>query len=83
MICRGEYLGSRKHRRQERCYWHAVSMSSLRNWVLNFMRHRLAIEVLLEHNFIPTRTVVLSFGFDEEAGGHQVYRVSFINLAYV
>ncbi|KAK7020387.1 carboxypeptidase S [Favolaschia claudopus] len=25
-----------------------------------------AIEVLLEHNFTPTRTVILSFGFDEE-----------------
>ncbi|KAJ7865373.1 carboxypeptidase S [Mycena olivaceomarginata] len=30
-----------------------------------------AIEVLLEHDFTPTRTVVLSFGFDEEAGGYQ------------
>ncbi|KAJ7737703.1 hypothetical protein B0H16DRAFT_1664708 [Mycena metata] len=27
------------------------------------------IEALLEKNFVPTRTVVLSFGFDEEAGG--------------
>ncbi|KAJ6572285.1 carboxypeptidase S [Mycena capillaripes] len=29
-----------------------------------------AIEVLLEKGFAPTRTVVLSFGFDEEAGGY-------------
>ncbi|KAJ6599934.1 hypothetical protein DFH09DRAFT_1129085 [Mycena vulgaris] len=29
-----------------------------------------SIEVLLEKNFAPTRTVVLSFGFDEEAGGY-------------
>ncbi|KAJ6470207.1 carboxypeptidase S [Mycena vitilis] len=29
------------------------------------------IEVLLETGFVPTRTVVLSFGFDEEAGGAQ------------
>ncbi|KAJ7825060.1 hypothetical protein B0H14DRAFT_3110832 [Mycena olivaceomarginata] len=28
------------------------------------------IEVLLEKGFKPTRTVVLSFGFDEEAGGY-------------
>ncbi|KAK7036266.1 carboxypeptidase S [Favolaschia claudopus] len=28
-----------------------------------------AIEVLLERDFTPTRTVILSFGFDEEAGG--------------
>ncbi|KAJ7197362.1 carboxypeptidase S [Mycena pura] len=28
-----------------------------------------AIEVLLEKDFVPTRTIVLSFGFDEEAGG--------------
>ncbi|KAJ7825057.1 hypothetical protein B0H14DRAFT_3088672 [Mycena olivaceomarginata] len=28
-----------------------------------------AIEVLLEKGFAPTRTVVLSFGFDEEGGG--------------
>ncbi|KAJ7737717.1 hypothetical protein B0H16DRAFT_103158 [Mycena metata] len=31
----------------------------------------LTIEVLLEKKFVPTRTVVLSFGFDEEAGGAQ------------
>ncbi|KAJ7056190.1 hypothetical protein C8F01DRAFT_377331 [Mycena amicta] len=30
-----------------------------------------AIEVLLEKNFKPTQTVVLSFGFDEESGGEQ------------
>ncbi|KAJ7610749.1 carboxypeptidase S [Mycena polygramma] len=29
------------------------------------------IEILLEHNFTPARTIVLSFGFDEEAGGRQ------------
>ncbi|KAJ7034590.1 carboxypeptidase S [Mycena alexandri] len=29
-----------------------------------------AIEALLERKFAPTRTVVLSFGFDEEAGGY-------------
>ncbi|KAJ7778399.1 carboxypeptidase S [Mycena metata] len=31
----------------------------------------LTIEVLLEKKFVPTRTVVLSFGFDEEASGAQ------------
>ncbi|TFK71649.1 carboxypeptidase S [Pluteus cervinus] len=30
-----------------------------------------SIEALLEQNFAPTRTVVLSFGFDEEASGRQ------------
>ncbi|KAL0071168.1 hypothetical protein AAF712_001728 [Marasmius tenuissimus] len=29
-----------------------------------------AIEVLIEQGFKPARTVVLPFGFDEEAGGH-------------
>ncbi|KAJ7117493.1 carboxypeptidase S [Mycena epipterygia] len=29
-----------------------------------------SIESLLEKKFVPTRTVVLSFGFDEEAGGY-------------
>ncbi|EIN04703.1 carboxypeptidase S [Punctularia strigosozonata HHB-11173 SS5] len=29
------------------------------------------IETLLEHKFQPTRSIVLSFGFDEEAGGPQ------------
>ncbi|KAJ6529669.1 hypothetical protein B0H19DRAFT_968101 [Mycena capillaripes] len=29
-----------------------------------------AIETLLDHEFTPTRTIVLSFGFDEEAGGY-------------
>ncbi|KAJ7150834.1 carboxypeptidase S [Mycena crocata] len=29
-----------------------------------------SIEALLEKNFAPNRTVVLSFGFDEEAGGY-------------
>ncbi|KAJ7314728.1 hypothetical protein DFH08DRAFT_755620, partial [Mycena albidolilacea] len=33
--------------------------------------HRTAIEVLLEHDLTPTCTVVLSFAFDEQAGGHQ------------
>ncbi|KAJ8508886.1 hypothetical protein ONZ45_g8890 [Pleurotus djamor] len=31
----------------------------------------MAIELLLEHGFKPPRTVVLAFGFDEEAGGPQ------------
>ncbi|KAJ6627633.1 carboxypeptidase S [Mycena sp. CBHHK59/15] len=30
-----------------------------------------SIEVLLEKGFTPTRSVVLSFGFDEEGGGYQ------------
>ncbi|TFY55688.1 hypothetical protein EVJ58_g8091 [Rhodofomes roseus] len=30
-----------------------------------------AVETLLEHNFAPARTVVLAFGFDEEATGQQ------------
>ena len=33
---------------------------------------RSTIETLLEFKFQPTRTVVLSFGFDEEASGLQV-----------
>ncbi|KAF7425950.1 hypothetical protein PC9H_008312 [Pleurotus ostreatus] len=31
----------------------------------------LAIEMLLERRFFPTRTIVLAFGFDEEIGGAQ------------
>ena len=31
-----------------------------------------SIETLLENRFQPTRTVVLAFGFDEEAGGFYV-----------
>ncbi|KAH8822759.1 carboxypeptidase S [Flagelloscypha sp. PMI_526] len=30
-----------------------------------------AVEVLLEASFQPTRTVILAFGFDEEASGHE------------
>ncbi|KAJ7778400.1 carboxypeptidase S [Mycena metata] len=37
------------------------------------------IEVLLEKKFAPTRTVVLSFGFDEEAGG--VHGASYLAAA--
>ena len=33
---------------------------------------RSAIELLIERKFVPTRTVVLAFGFDEEASGLQV-----------
>ena len=31
-----------------------------------------SIESLLKKNFVPTRSVVLTFGFDEEASGFQV-----------
>ncbi len=30
-----------------------------------------SVETLLEKDFKPTRTIVLAFGFDEEAGGFQ------------
>ncbi len=33
---------------------------------------RSAIELLIERKFVPTRTAVLTFGFDEEASGTQV-----------
>ena len=33
---------------------------------------RSSIELLIERRFVPTRTVVLAFGFDEEIGGSQV-----------
>ncbi|THU99406.1 hypothetical protein K435DRAFT_855691 [Dendrothele bispora CBS 962.96] len=32
--------------------------------------HSSAVESMLEKGFEPTRTVVLAFGFDEEAHGH-------------
>lgn len=35
------------------------------------MRLRSTVESLLERGFHPARTVVLSFGFDEEASGFQ------------
>ena len=35
-------------------------------------RCRTAIETLLEHDFKPTRSVVLAFGIDEERGGISV-----------
>lgn len=34
--------------------------------------HRYAIEIMLESGHKPTRTVVLTFGFDEESGGVHV-----------
>jgi hypothetical protein len=34
--------------------------------------HSSTIETLLESKFQPTRTVVLSFGFDEESSGFHV-----------
>lgn len=34
--------------------------------------YRATIETLLSKNFSPTRTVVLAFGFDEEASGVKV-----------
>ena len=36
------------------------------------MLHRTTIESLLNEGFIPTRTVVLAFGIDEESAGTQV-----------
>lgn len=32
-------------------------------------RHRASVETLLEKKFVPTRTIVLAFGFDEETSG--------------
>ena len=37
---------------------------------------RASIETLLEHEFAPKRSVVLAFGFDEEASGTYVSRLS-------
>jgi acetylornithine deacetylase/succinyl-diaminopimelate desuccinylase-like protein len=35
-----------------------------------------SVETLLEKNFKPTRTIVLAFGFDEEASGtHASYTI--------
>ena len=41
---------------------------------VNFVAYydRSAIELLVERKFVPTRTVVLAFGFDEETSGPQV-----------
>lgn len=38
-----------------------------------------SIESLLEKNFVPSRSVVLTFGFDEEASGPQVGHDKFNN----
>ena len=40
------------------------------NFVADYDRS--AIELLVERRFFPTRTVVLAFGFDEEASGPKV-----------
>jgi len=37
----------------------------------HYLGYRSAIESLIEAKFEPTRTLVLGFGFDEEASGHQ------------
>jgi len=34
------------------------------------------VETLLKHGFSPARTIVLAFGFDEEATGREVGRAS-------
>jgi hypothetical protein len=36
---------------------------------------RTAVETLLERGFVPSRTVLLAFGIDEESGGHKVHYV--------
>ena len=38
---------------------------------------RTAVETLLERGFVPSRTVLLAFGSDEEAGGGSVRHVSY------
>jgi Gly-Xaa carboxypeptidase len=38
---------------------------------LTFSLRRSAIETLIAQGFKPTRTIVLAFGFDEEASGLQ------------
>jgi hypothetical protein len=48
--------------------------------ILMFIGIRSSIESLLEKGFKPTRTVVLSFGFDEEVSGIRVRFPSFIKL---
>ena len=40
--------------------------------MLNWFQYRIAIETLLETSFVPERTIVLAFGFDEEIGGIRV-----------
>ena len=39
---------------------------------MRLMRSSSSVETLLEKDFKPTRTIVLAFGFDEEATGMQV-----------
>ena len=36
---------------------------------MRLMASSSSVETLLEKDFKPTRTIVLAFGFDEEAGG--------------
>ena len=38
---------------------------------MRLMPSRSSVETLLEKDFKPTRTIVLAFGFDEEASGLQ------------
>lgn len=40
----------------------------LKSWLTS---HRTTLETLLSHSFSPSRTLILSFGFDEEISGLQ------------
>ena len=46
-------------------------------------KNRASIETLLEKGFKPARTIVLAFGFDEEASGLQVSEIYFNTAWYL
>lgn len=47
------------------------------------LKNRASIETLLEKGFKPARTIVLAFGFDEEASGSQVSEIYFFTAWYL
>ena len=49
------------------CSWHPMDVL-----IESCMCLRTSVEVLLEHGFKPTRSVILAFGFDEEINGLRV-----------
>ena len=51
--------------------------------ILTDWHYRSAIELLIERKFVPTRTVVLTFGFDEEASGTQVLCLTIRHRIYL
>ena len=42
----------------------------------NLIERLVTVETLLKHDFSPARTIVIAFGFDEEATGREVGRAS-------